>query len=116
MRRAYANILRKSQQKDKNNANDEVHEKSNTSQARKRGKLDAFLPVKACSGMPRASIITIFFLILFCTSSLRFHLYEERREIILDRNLGDVRIVPLFRNLSISCRAFLGDCQPHLGK
>jgi len=41
MRRAYANILRESQQKDKNNANDEVHEKSNTSQARKRGKLDA---------------------------------------------------------------------------
>lgn len=79
MRRAYANMLRETQQKDKNNANDEVHEKSNTSRARKRGKLDA---VRICkSWLEHASGLENHFfpLILYIVSP--FYLYEERREI-----------------------------------
>jgi len=77
--RVYANMLHETQQKDKNNANDEVHKKSNTSRARKRGKLDAihlfFKKLGHASGLENHSFFLNF--VLYIASP--FHFYERTK-------------------------------------
>lgn len=81
----------------------------------KRGKLDILFARTRLPQTLRNHYLFLNFSVLYIASSLRIPFLGRR--VILEKNLGDIRVVRLFRNLSTSCRAFkLEDCQPHSGK
>lgn len=98
-------MLRETQQKDKNNANNEVHEKSNMSRGGRGNEASSMMSAKVGSRMPRAFENHSLFLNFVLYIASPFHM-KKRRNKSRQKSRVATRVVRLCRNLSTSCRAF----------